>query len=186
MAAKIRLRKVGKKNRPYYRVVVIDESAPRDGREIEIVGSYAPVEEKDRFNFDGEKILAWIKKGATPSEKMRILLGEAGILPKVSFEGRPKRKPRSEEKKEKAEAAAPKEEAKAEEKAEEKKEKPKEEGKEEAKAEKKEEKPKEEKAEAKSEEKPVEEVKKEVKAEPKAEQKKEEKPAEKKEEAPKQ
>lgn len=168
MAAKIRLKRVGTKNRPYYRVVVIDESKARDGREIEILGSYSPVEKKDRYKFDAEKVLAWIKKGAEPSERIRILLGEAGILPKVSFEGRTKRKPRSEEKKEAA-PEAPKEGAKKEEKA-----------KEEAKEEKpKEEKPKEEKKEeAKKEEKPKEEVKAEAKEEKPKEEKKEEKPKE--------
>ena len=188
MAAKIRLKRVGKKNRPYFRVVVIDESKARDGTEIEIVGQYAPVETKDRYKFDGEKILSWIKKGAVPSERVRILLGEAGILPKVSFEGRTKRKPRAEEK---AEAEAKPEEKKAEAKAGVKEGEKKEEAKAEAKEAKPEEKPKkEEKAEAKPDEKKTEvkaEAKKEEKKEEKAEAKAEakEKPSENKEEAPK-
>lgn len=167
MAAKIRLKKVGAKKRPYYRVVVIDESAPRDGREIEVIGWYAPVEKKNRFNFDGEKVQAWIKKGAKPSETVRVLLGKAGILPAVSFEGKPKRKPKAEEKKEEVKAEA-KAEVKVEAKAEAKEEK-----KEEVKAEVKEkaEKPKEEKAEEKvkeekaEKEKPKEKPKVEAKAE---------------------
>ena len=129
MAAKIKLQRKGAKNRPFYRVVVQDESAARDSRVIEVLGQYNPLIEPSLFEVDKEKTLAWIAKGAEPTEKIRILLGKAGILPPVDLTALPKRRPRAEEKKEaEAKAAAkPKEEGKPEEKAEKPKEKPQEE-----------------------------------------------------------
>ncbi len=159
MGAKIKLQRKGKKNQPYYRVVVQDESAARDGRVIEVLGEYNPLVEPTGFEVDKEKTLSWISKGAKPTERLRILLGKAGILPPVDLASLPKRKPRAE--------------LKAEAKEEKKEEKPKEEKKEEKpEGEKKEEKPKKEK----KEEKPKEEAKPEEKA--KAEAKVEEKPKE--------
>ena len=114
MAAKIRLQKVGAKGRPSYRVVVADESAPRGGKIIEEIGHYNPLLPSSAFNVDKEKVLDWIKKGAKPTESLRVLLGKAQILPPVSFEGVPKKPPKA--KKE----AKPEEEKKPEAKKEEK------------------------------------------------------------------
>ena len=138
MAAKIKLQRKGAKNKPFYRVVVQDESAARDGRVIEILGQYDPRLEPSLFEVDKERTKDWLSKGAEPTEKVRILLGKAGILPPVDLAALPKRKPKAEEKAEKPAEAPPKaeekpkEEAKAEEK---KEEKPKEEAKPEAKKE---------------------------------------------------
>lgn len=114
MGAKIKLQRKGAKNKPFYRVVVQDESAARDGRVIEVLGQYNPLIEPSLFEVDQEKTKDWLSKGAKPTEKVRILLGKAGILPPVDLASLPKRKPRAEIK---AEAEAkPAEKAKAEEK----------------------------------------------------------------------
>lgn len=144
MAAKIRLKRVGAKNQPLYRVVVQDESAPRKGLSVEVLGQYNPLAEPTVFEVDKEKTLEWIKKGAKPTEKVRILLGKAGILPPVSFEGKKKRlpkikakeeaKPEVAEKKEAEKPAGEEKKAEEEKKEEAKKEEKKEEGKKEEKA----------------------------------------------------
>lgn len=110
MAAKIKLKRMGKKKRPFYRVIVQDESSSRRGRAIEEIGIYNPVEGKQQFEVEKDKVLDWLSKGAQPTEKVRILLGKAGILPAVSFEGKPRRKPKSKGE-EAAEGAAPAPEA---------------------------------------------------------------------------
>lgn len=96
MAAKIKLQRVGTKNRPFYRVVVQDESATPSSRVIEILGQYQPLSEPTMFNVDKDKALAWIKKGAMPTDKVRILLGKAGILPPIDLTALPKRKKKGE------------------------------------------------------------------------------------------
>jgi small subunit ribosomal protein S16 len=136
-------------------VVVQDESAPRDGRVIEVLGQYNPLLNPSIFNIDKDKTLNWLSKGAQPTEKARILLGKAGILPPVDLASLPKRKPRKE-----AAEEAPAE--KKEEVKEEKKEEAKEEKKEEVKEEKKEQVKEEAKAEAKEQEQ-AQEKKEEVK-----------------------
>ena len=82
-------------------MVVQDESAARDGRVVEVLGQYNPLVEPSLFEVDKEKTLSWISKGAKPTEKVRILLGKAGILPPIDLASLPKRKPRAEEKAEK-------------------------------------------------------------------------------------
>jgi len=109
MAAKIKLQRVGSKNRPSYRVVVQDRSAPTRGRVVAILGQYDTLQEPTRFEVDREKTLDWIKKGAKPTEKVRILLGKAGILPPVDLSALKKKKPKSE-----AEAPPPAAEVKSE------------------------------------------------------------------------
>ena len=80
MSASIRLKRFGTKKRPYYRIVVIDTKAPRDGKTIEEVGYYHPIEaEEKQIVFDGEKIRAWLDKGARVSDTVR------GILNKKNF-----------------------------------------------------------------------------------------------------
>lgn len=78
MAVKIRLKRIGGKKEPYYRVVVSDARSPRDGRFIEELGNYDPM--KKKFVVDGEKALNWIKNGAQPTETVRSLLKKNGVL----------------------------------------------------------------------------------------------------------
>lgn len=74
MAVKIRLARHGAKKRPYYRVVVADARAPRDGRLIEEVGRYNPLTDPSTIQFDLEKIDAWIAKGAQPTDTVKRLI----------------------------------------------------------------------------------------------------------------
>ena len=75
MSARIRLKKFGTKKRPYYRIVVMDSRAPRDGKTIEELGFYHPIEAEDKqIDFDAEKIRGWINNGATVSDTVRSIL----------------------------------------------------------------------------------------------------------------
>jgi small subunit ribosomal protein S16 len=77
MSASIRLKKFGTKKRPYYRIVVIDKRAPRDGKTIEEVGYYHPVEAEDKqIVFEADKVRAWLDKGATVSDTVRSILNK--------------------------------------------------------------------------------------------------------------
>ncbi len=80
MATRIRLRRIGRKGLPLYRIVVTDRESPRDGRFIETIGSYNPKLEKDKITVDAEKAKQWIAKGATPTDTVRSLLTKAGVL----------------------------------------------------------------------------------------------------------
>jgi small subunit ribosomal protein S16 len=82
MATRIRLRRVGRKGLPLYRIVVADQEAPRDGRFIEILGTYNPKGETaaDKVKVDAEKARQWIAKGATPSDTVQSLLKKAGVF----------------------------------------------------------------------------------------------------------
>ena len=77
---KIRLRRMGAKKAPYYRVVVADSRSPRDGRCIEEIGTYNPLTEPATITVDAEKAQTWIKNGAQPTDTVRGLLKNAGIL----------------------------------------------------------------------------------------------------------
>ena len=79
VAVKIRLMRVGKKKQPTYRVVVADSRSPRDGRYIEILGQYEPRKEPSGFAVDGEKTLAWLRKGAQPTVQVHKLLIGNGL-----------------------------------------------------------------------------------------------------------
>ena len=79
MAVKIRLMRVGKKKQPTYRVVVADGRSPRDGRFIEIIGQYAPRQEPSFVQIDAESALAWLRKGAQPTEQVQKLLTAQGV-----------------------------------------------------------------------------------------------------------
>ena len=77
MSATIRLKKFGTKKRPYYRIVVIDKRAPRDGKTIEEVGYYHPVEAEDKqIVFEADKVRAWLDKGAKVSDTVRSILNK--------------------------------------------------------------------------------------------------------------
>ena len=76
---KIRLRRMGAKKAPFYRVVVADSRDPRDGRFIEELGTYDPCQNPAAINIDLERAQAWIKTGAQPTETVRDLLKKAGL-----------------------------------------------------------------------------------------------------------
>jgi small subunit ribosomal protein S16 len=77
---KIRLRRMGAKKAPYYRIVVADARSPRDGRCIEEIGTYNPLTEPATVTVDVEKAQTWIKNGAQPTDTVRGLLKKAGVL----------------------------------------------------------------------------------------------------------
>ena len=77
MAVKIRLRRMGAKKAPFYRVVVADSRSPRDGRFIEEVGTYNPMTEPAQVNLDMEKVDKWIKNGAQPTDTVKKLIANA-------------------------------------------------------------------------------------------------------------
>ena len=82
MATKIRLRRVGRKGIPLYRIVVADKDSPRDGRFVASIGTYDPRAEKpaDKVKLDTEQAKAWIAKGAMPTDTVRALLATAGVV----------------------------------------------------------------------------------------------------------
>ncbi|AMA72641.1 MULTISPECIES: 30S ribosomal protein S16 [Aneurinibacillus] len=82
MAVKIRLKRMGQKKAPFYRVVVADSRAPRDGRFIEEIGTYNPVAQPAQVNIDEEKALKWLTTGAQPTDTVRSLFRKQGLLQK--------------------------------------------------------------------------------------------------------
>ena len=82
MAVKIRLKRMGSKKRPSYRVVVADSRSPRDGRFIETVGTYNPLVEPAEVKLNEELVLSWLNNGAQPSDTVKNLLSNAGIMKK--------------------------------------------------------------------------------------------------------
>ena len=77
---KIRLRRMGAKKAPYYRIVVADSRSPRDGRCIEEIGTYNPMLQEAAITVDAEKAQTWIKNGAQPTDTVRGLLKKAGVM----------------------------------------------------------------------------------------------------------
>ena len=116
MAVRIRLSRGGSKKRPFYRVVVADARAPRDGRFIERVGSYNPMlpqDHADRLVIDEAKVKEWISKGAIPTDRLAKLFANLGLIAKPVIPAQPKKSApkakameRIKEKEEKAKAAA--------------------------------------------------------------------------------
>ena len=86
MSVKIRMRRMGAKRKPFYRIVVADSRAPRDGRFIEEVGYYNPVSQPKELRLDEDKIFEWLKKGAQPSDTVRSFLSSAGLMAKLHDE----------------------------------------------------------------------------------------------------
>ena len=80
MAVKIRLRRMGAKKAPFYRVVVADSRYPRDGRFIEEIGYYNPLKEKPEIKIDADKAKDWLTKGAQPTDTVKVILKKEGIL----------------------------------------------------------------------------------------------------------
>lgn len=87
MATKIRLKRMGAKKNPFYRVVVADSRSPRDGRFIEEIGYYDPTTTPATVKIDEEKALKWLANGATPTDTAKSLLQKQGIIGKFA-EGR--------------------------------------------------------------------------------------------------
>lgn len=80
MSVKIRLKRMGMKKMPFYRVVVADERAPRDGRFIEEIGYYNPMTEPATLKIDAESAKKWLKNGAQPTDTARTLLKKSGVI----------------------------------------------------------------------------------------------------------
>lgn len=80
MSVKIRMRRMGSKRKPFYRIVVADSRMPRDGRFIEEVGYYNPLTNPDEVKLEEDKIFEWFEKGAQPSDTVRSLLSKAGLM----------------------------------------------------------------------------------------------------------
>ncbi len=80
MAVKIRLRRMGAKKRPFYRIVVADSRYPRDGRFIEEIGYYNPIMEPAEIKLDKELAMKWLKNGATPTDTVRDILSKEGVM----------------------------------------------------------------------------------------------------------
>ena len=78
MAVKLRLMRMGKKKQPTYRLVAADSRSPRNGRFIEILGTYEPRAEPSRIVVDDEKVLGWLRKGAQPTERVEKILKATG------------------------------------------------------------------------------------------------------------
>ncbi|MDI6731525.1 MAG: 30S ribosomal protein S16 [Candidatus Margulisbacteria bacterium] len=92
MVVKLKLQRKGTKNRPCYRLVVQPDRTALEGSVIEILGQYDPLKKSELLNVDAEKVKAWLAKGAQPTDKVRILLGKAGVLPAVDVAALPKKK----------------------------------------------------------------------------------------------
>lgn len=86
MAVKLRLKRMGKKGKPFYRIVAADSRSPRDGRIIESVGTYNPNTEPAQINVNEELAVKWLKNGAQPSDTVRNLLSKQGILKRLHEE----------------------------------------------------------------------------------------------------
>ena len=80
MAVRIRLKRMGAKKRPFYRVIVADARAPRDGRFIETLGTYNPLTNPAEARLDADKVRLWLSRGAQPSDPVRHLLAREGFL----------------------------------------------------------------------------------------------------------
>ncbi|MGI6648171.1 MAG: 30S ribosomal protein S16 [Bacillota bacterium] len=84
MATKIRLKRMGAKKSPFYRIVVADSRSPRDGRFIEEIGYYNPTKDPIMLKVDEEKAIKWLNNGAQPSETAKALLNKAGVIKKLA------------------------------------------------------------------------------------------------------
>ena len=79
MAVKLRLKRMGSKQRPFYRIIAADSRSPRDGRFIESVGTYDPIKKDENVTVDEEKVLKWLNNGAQPTEVVSKIFKQAGI-----------------------------------------------------------------------------------------------------------
>ena len=88
MAVKLRLQRYGSKKRPYYRIVATDITSPRDGRFIEIIGTYHPIEKDQVLKIDEEKAMKWLNNGAQPTDTVKSLLSKVGVIEKFAKKGK--------------------------------------------------------------------------------------------------
>lgn len=91
MAVKLRLKRIGAKKRPFYRIVAADSRSPRDGRFIELVGTYDPIATPAEVKINEEVALKWLRTGAEPTDTVRNLLKGQGVLAKFHDERAPKK-----------------------------------------------------------------------------------------------
>jgi len=97
LPVKLRLRRMGAKKRPFYRMVAAKSTSPRDGRFIETIGYYDPCTEPPTLKLDADKAIRWLQNGAQPSDTARALLKSQGILDQVAaLSGKPAEKPSGE------------------------------------------------------------------------------------------
>ena len=82
MAVKLRLMRMGAKKKPFYRIVAADSRSPRDGRFIEVIGTYNPLVSPAETKVDEELAIKWLKNGATPTDTVRNLFSKAGVMNK--------------------------------------------------------------------------------------------------------
>lgn len=81
---KLRLKRLGAKKAPFYRIVAIDSKSRRDGRELEVIGTYDPTKKPAAIMIDEEKVLSWLGKGAVPTDTVRSLLANNGTMKKFA------------------------------------------------------------------------------------------------------
>ena len=84
MAVKLRLKRMGAKQRPFYRIVAADERSPRDGRFLETVGTYNPISKPAEVKIDEEKAMHWLNEGAIPTETVKNIFSKEGIMKKYA------------------------------------------------------------------------------------------------------
>jgi small subunit ribosomal protein S16 len=85
LATRIRLRRMGKKKQPFYRIVVADSRMPRDGRALEELGTYNPMSRPGTVKLEEERVYDWLKKGASPSDTVNSLFRRVGVLKKYAL-----------------------------------------------------------------------------------------------------
>lgn len=81
---KLRLKRMGAKKNPFYRIVATDSRNARDGREIEVIGTYDPTKKETAISLNEEKIMKWLSSGAKPTDTVRQILSDAGLLKKFT------------------------------------------------------------------------------------------------------
>ena len=86
MSVRIRLTRIGKKKEPHYRVIVADQRSPRDGKFIEIIGKYKPLDDPSLIEIDEDRALDWLRKGAQPSDSVANLLRKVGVWERFQTE----------------------------------------------------------------------------------------------------
>lgn len=86
MAVKLRLKRMGAKKQPFYRIVAADSRSPRDGRFIEVVGTYNPLVNPAEIKINEELAMKWLKNGATPTDTVKNIFSKAGVMKKFAEE----------------------------------------------------------------------------------------------------
>ena len=84
MAVKLRLKRMGSKQKPFYRIVAADARSPRDGRFIETIGTYDPIKGSDKVTIDEAKALQWLANGAQPTDTVKNILSKTGVMTKFA------------------------------------------------------------------------------------------------------